>query len=282
VRTSEWTPLELVRWTTDYFKRHGISSPRLDAELLLAHVLSVRRIDLYLDFDKGVGSVDRERYRELVRRRAEDRAPVAYLVGRREFWSRNFRVGPGALVPRPETETLVQAVVDLQPARVIDVGTGSGAVACAVALSLSQAQVFAVDRSRAALRHAQQNVAELELTPRVRLLAGDLLQPFAGRVDAVAANLPYVPSGELDTLPPEIAHEPRGALDGGTDGLKVVRRLVGQAPALLRPGTLLLEVGIDQAGPVERLLLDAGATHCEVRKDLARVERVVIGHFGER
>jgi release factor glutamine methyltransferase len=278
----DWSPLDLVRWTTDYFRRHGIQTPRLDAEILLAHVLGSSRIDLYLSFDRGVEPALRDRYRELVRRRALERVPVPYLTGGREFWSRRFHVGPGALVPRPETETVVQAVIDLRPRRLVDVGTGCGAIACAVALELPDAEVIAVDRSRDAVRLARQNVLALGLEGRIRPLAGDLLTPLETRVDVIAANLPYVPSGELESLPPEVRHEPRMALDGGKDGLDLVRRLIPQAHGLLeRPGVIILEVGENQAGRVEELLRDAGASGCEVRKDLAQVERVVIGRFEE-
>ena len=277
-----WTPLELVRWTTGYFRRNGLETPRLDAEILLAHVLGVRRIDLYLQFDRPVGKTERERYREFVRRRAVDRVPVAYLTEEREFWCNPLRVHPGALVPRPETEGVVEAVLELRPARVVDVGTGCGAIACAVALQLPEAEVFAVDRSRAALRLARENIERLNLAGRVRLVAADLLSSLDTRVDVVAANLPYVPTAELATLPPEVSHEPQIALDGGHDGLDLLRRLIGESPRLLRkPGAIVLEVGEGQAGKVEALVRAEGFHPVEVRKDLAGLERVVIGRLVE-
>jgi release factor glutamine methyltransferase len=277
-----WTPLELVRWTSGYFRRNGVETARLDAEVLLAHVLGVRRIDLYLRFDRPVGETDRERYRELVHRRAAERVPVAYLTGEREFWNELLRVRPGALVPRPETEGVVEAVVELAPARLVDVGTGCGAIACAVALQLPEVEVFAVDRSCAALRLARENVERLGLAGRVRLVAGDLLSPLETTVDVIAANLPYVPTAELAALPPEVSHEPRIALDGGHDGLALLRRLIAESPRLLRkPGAVVLEVGERQAAPVAALLSGQGFHPVEIRKDLAGVERVLIGRFGE-
>ena len=278
--SERWTPIELVRWTTDYFRGCGIATPRLDAELLLAHVLGERRIDLYLGFERAVEAADRARYRELVRRRGVDRLPVAYLTGEREFWSLPLRVGPEVLVPRPETETLVETVRELRPSRVVDVGTGCGTIACAVAAELPEAFVLAIDLAPAALRVARANAERLGLEPRVRVAAGDLLGPVAGRWDVVAANLPYVPTARLAALPPEVRHEPRMALDGGPEGLDLLRRLVADAPrALARPGALVLEVGEGQASEVEGLVRGAGAAGTEIRKDLAGIERVVIGCF---
>jgi release factor glutamine methyltransferase len=277
---SEWTPLALVRWTTDYFQKHGLPTPRLDAELLLAHVLGGRRIDLYLGFEAPVGESERGRYRDLVRRRADDRVPVAYLTGEREFWSCTLQVEPEVLVPRPETECVVEAVVALGPTRVVDVGTGSGAIGCAVALECPEATVVAIDRSPVAVRVARANAERLGLGDRVRFLVGDLLSPVAGRWDVVVANLPYVPTASLSTLPPEVRHEPKMALDGGPDGLDVVRELVRHAPgALSHAGAVVLEVGEGQASEVERLLREAGAPDTAVRKDLAGIERVVIARF---
>lgn len=280
--SGSWTPLRLVNWTTGYFRRHGVERPRLDAEILLAHVLGVRRLDLYLRFDAGVQAPDRERYRDLVRRRAEDRVSVAHLTGEREFWSHTFLVGPHVLSPRPETEGVVEAVLELEPALLIDAGTGCGAIACAVASALPGVRVLAIDRSHEALRVARRNVERLGLGDRVCLAAGSWLEAVGGPVDVIAANPPYVPTGEIEALPPEVRHEPRTALDGGPDGLDAVRALASRASRCLRrPGALVLEVGAGQAAEVERLLRAAGADRAESRKDLAGVERVVVGRFGE-
>jgi release factor glutamine methyltransferase len=276
-----WTPLELVRWTREYFERHELPSPRLDAELLLAHAMGVGRLDLYLRFEEEVDPEARSSFRELVRRRAQERVPVAYLTGSREFWSRSFRVSHDVLVPRPETETLVQAVLDLAPTRFADVGTGSGAIAAAVALERPNCRVVASDRSAGALDVARSNLEALELLDRVELIQGDGLEPLAGEFDVIACNPPYIPTGELEGLPPEVRHEPPEALDGGPDGLRLIERLVAQAPGrLARPGHLVLEVGAGQATGVEELLGAAGAERVAIRKDLAGVERVVVGSFG--
>lgn len=275
-----WTSLELVRWTTGYFARHGVVSPRLDAELLLAHVLGVERLDLYLRFEQPIPEAARAGFRELVRRRAQERVPVAYLTGRREFWSLGFEVTPAVLIPRPETEVLVRAVVDLAPRRAADVGTGCGAIAAALARALPGCEVVALDASAAALEVARANLLRLGLAERVSLVAGDGPAALPGDFDVIASNPPYVPSGEIDGLAPELRHEPRVALDGGADGLQVISAFLRAAPARLRPaGAIALEVGLGQAPAVGRLLREAGARSTDVRKDLAGVERVVVGRF---
>lgn len=279
---ARWTSLELVRWTTEYFRRHALDTPRLDAEVLLAYALGVRRLDLYLRFEEPIAEPVRDRYRELVRRRAIDRVPVAQLTGQREFWSRPFRVTPDVLVPRPETEGVVEAVLELRPSRVIDAGTGCGAIACSIALELPAARVVALDRSREALRVARENVTALGVSGRVWFVRSSWLSAIGAWADVIAANPPYVPSGLLAELPPDVRHEPHCALDGGPDGLGAIRELVaGARSSLRRPGAMVLEVGEGQAPGVEGLLRAAGADATETRKDLAGVERVVIGRFGE-
>jgi release factor glutamine methyltransferase len=277
---ASWTPLALVRWTAEYFARHGIATPRLDAELLLAHVLGARRIDLYLRFEEAIGETERARYRELVRQRGEQRIPVAYLTGTREFWSLPLEVSDRTLIPRPETETLVRAVVDLAPERFADVGTGCGAIAAAVALELPGATGVATDVSPDALAVAARNFERLGVAARVEVREGSGLSVLPGGLDVIAANPPYVRSGEIEGLPAELHHEPRLALDGGEDGLLVTAELIQQAPAKLRPGgSLALEVGRGQAPAVERAMRDAGAADVRIHKDLAGIERVVVGTF---
>lgn len=275
-----WTPLELVRWTSAYFGRHEIASPRLDAELLLAHALGVRRLDLYLRFEEPVPPAARERYRELVQRRALERVPVAYLTGAREFWSLPLAVTPATLIPRPDTETLVRAVLELQPRRIAEVGTGCGAVALALASELPGAELVAVDVSPEALAVAVANAERLGLAERIRFLPGDGVVGLEGPFDVVASNPPYVPSGELEKLPPEVQHEPRLALDGGPEGLDFIGGLIRTTPPLLaRGGVLALEVGAGQSPVVLHRMREAGAGRAEARSDLAGVERVVLGWF---
>jgi len=278
----EWKLMDLVRWTTEFFKQHDVPSPRLDAELLLAHVLDVKRMDLYLAFDQPVAAVDRARYRELVRRRAKERWPVAYLTGVREFWSMSFRVTPDVLIPRPETETLVRVVVDLKPRRIAELGVGSGCVSAALARELPDAQIVALDCSPAALEVARQNLASLGFGERVALVEASGLAGLEASFDLVVSNPPYVRELELDGLAPELRHEPRVALDGGPDGLHAVRRLCAEAPAVLeRPGYLVLEIGFGQAEAVEELLRAAGAAAVETFPDLAGIPRVILGRFLE-
>ncbi len=275
-----WTPLALVRWTSEYFARHGVATPRLDAELLLAHVLGGRRIDLYLRFEEAIGEAERARYRELVRQRAEQRVPVAYLTGTREFWSLAFEVSSRTLIPRPDTESLVRAVIDLAPARFADVGTGCGAIAAAVALELPGAAGVATDICPDALAVASRNFERLGVSDRVGLREGAGIAALEGLFDVIASNPPYVHSGELAGLPAELQHEPRLALDGGDDGMSVSAGLIRQAPGRLRPGgALALEVGRGQAPAVERAMRDAGAAEVRIHKDLGGIERVVVGTF---
>ena len=276
-----WTPLELVRWTTDYFRAHALPSPRLDAELLLAHVLEQPRLDLYLGFDRPVPAAQRARFRELVKRRAGERVPVAYLTGTREFWSLSFRVTPAVLIPRPETETLVRVALNLAAKRMVEVGTGSGCVAAAIASERPDVQIVALDSSPDALAIAGENLELHGLSARVELRHATDLLALDGEFDAVISNPPYIPTGELAELAPEVQCEPGAALDGGPDGLSLVRQLIREAPErLARPGWLALEVGAGQACSVEKLLWERGASRVDIHEDLAGVERVVAAQFG--
>jgi release factor glutamine methyltransferase len=280
--SAPWTPLELVRWTAQYFGQHGVPSPRLDAEVLLAHVLGLRRLDLYLQFERPVQPDERTRYRELVRLRAAKRTPVAYLTGSREFWSRSFQVSPAVLIPRPETELLVQAALELPVRRALELGVGSGAVAGTLAAERPELRLVASDLSAAALALARVNLESLGVLERVALLRADALPALAaGAFDAIVSNPPYVPSADLPQLAPELQHEPALALDGGADGLDVIRRMLQDAPRLLRPGgSLLLEFGSGQAAAVAELLRGAGAADVQLRRDLAGIERVALARFG--
>lgn len=251
----------------------GSASPRLDAELLLAHVLGVRRERLFLDGDLVVAGGQIRAYQDLVRRRAVERAPVAYLLGTRGFRRIDLAVDPRVLIPRPETEHLVEAALELpQGARVADVGTGSGAVALALADERPDLRIVATDISADALAVARANATRLGLD--VELTHGDLLDAVAGPLDAVVSNPPYVEDGAA--LPADVArHEPASALFAGADGLEVYRRLVPQAAA--RAPFLAVEVGAGQAGAVGGLMREAGFARIETRRDLAGIDRVVVG-----
>jgi release factor glutamine methyltransferase len=281
-RERRWTVLELLRWTTDYFTRHGIESARLDAEVLLAHALESERLRLYLDYEKPVLQAERDRFRALVQRRARDRVPVSLLLGEREFWSLPFRVTSDVLTPRPETETLVEWALSKlsnpeRAVRVLDVGTGSGAIALAIASERPHAEVVGSDLSQAALQIAAENADHLQLRERVRWLEGDLFGPVdSERFDLIVSNPPYVARADAATLPPELAHEPDLALFGGTDGLEVIRRLVSDAGAHLSEGGWLgIELSPEQVERAERLLAQAGFVDVERRFDLAKRPRVV-------
>ena len=288
-----WTVLELLRWTTEYFQRHGIESARLDAELLLAHALESNRLRLYIDYEKPVLPAERDRFRELVRQRAAERVPVSILLGEREFWSLSFKVTKDVLTPRPDTETLVEAALSKLKGprlegeaagprwRILDLGTGSGVIALSLASELPEADITATDLSEAALQIATENADRLHQRERVRFLHGDLFGPVAEeRFDLVVSNPPYVARRDEAALAPELAHEPELALFAGEDGLDVIRRLVAGAGTHLLPGGwLLIELSPEQAGTVELMLAGAGFVDVERRFDLARRPRVVGGRW---
>jgi release factor glutamine methyltransferase len=279
-----WTPLKLVAWTQEWFGNKGVDAPRLTAELLLAHALRCDRVRLYLDFDKPIGEAELAAYRELVRRRAEGE-PTAYLLGVREFFGRPFLVDARVLVPRPETELLVEAALAALPegGRALDLCTGSGAIAISLALGRPGAHVLATDVSADALAVAAENVRRLGAEGVVELARGDLwaaVHEHAGPFDVIAANPPYVPSGEVPGLPREVRREPCIALDGGAEGLDLVRRIVAGAPARLAPGGLLL-VELHESHPASfvALCLEAGLVRAEVRRDLAGLPRLGVAHM---
>ena len=273
-----WTTLKLVAWTQDFFARKGVDAPRLTAELLLAHALSCDRVRLYLDFDKPLGEVELARYRELVRRRAEGE-PTAYLVGRKDFYGRPFRVDPRVLVPRPETELVLEAALAALPegGRALDLCTGSGCLAISLALERKGAHVVATDVSEDALAVARENAAALEAV--VELSHGDLWAAGHGDApfDVVVSNPPYIPAKELPGLPREVRREPCIALDGGEDGLAVLRRIVAGAPSRLRPGgALCVEMHESHVDVLPRLCLEAGFERAEARPDLAGLPRFTV------
>jgi release factor glutamine methyltransferase len=256
-----WTVRTLLTWMTQDFTALGLGTPRLDAELLLAHVLGCDRIRLYMDMDRPLSPTELAAARELVVRRRK-REPVAYIRGEREFYRRAFEVTPAVLIPRPDTETLIERALALLPsdreARVLDLCTGSGAISVTLAAELPLATVLATDISEAALEVAARNAKRHAVNDRVQFHHGDLYAalPANERFDLIAANPPYISDAAYATLAQDItAHEPRLALTSGADGLDVLRRLCAETEAWLVPGgTLLFEIGHDQAEAVQALL----------------------------
>jgi release factor glutamine methyltransferase len=316
---ASWTILDVLKWTSARFAERGLPSPRLDAELLAGHAFGLPRVGLYTQFDRPLSPEELGRFRELVKRRQAGE-PVAYLTGSKHFWSLELTVDRRVLVPRPDTETAVEAALDLcrpppaepppetgadaasegdldaapgtplasadpapplpppepPPLRIADIGTGSGAIALVLKKELPHADILAVDSSAEALEVARGNADRLGLA--VSFAQGDLLEPLAAHppFDLIVANLPYVPSGDIPSLAPEVRSEPLLALDGGADGLALVRRLLAGVGRVLRPGgAVVLELGIGQAQAVVELAGQAGLEGMSTRNDLSGIARVV-------
>jgi release factor glutamine methyltransferase len=284
---AERTLMEVVRLSTGYLETHGSSSPRLDAELLAATALQLRRLDLYLQFDRPLEETQLAAIRDLVRRRG-DGEPVAHITGEREFYGRPFTVSPDVLIPRPETETLVDLALrwarSLHPdgdgVEIADLGTGSGCIAVSLAAELPGARVAATDLSDAALEVAAANVTRHNVADRVELLCGSWAGPLEGRrFDVVVANPPYIGSGELAGLPRDVRErEPALALDGGPDGLDAYRALLPGLAAALKPdGWGALEIDIRADGEVAALARTAFGPdlQTDVHDDLSGRPRVL-------
>lgn len=281
-----WTINRLLTWTADYFKKQQIEQPRLEAEVLLGYALGCPRISLYTRFEEIVNDEQRGKFREFVKNRVAG-MPVAYISGKKEFYSLNFTVTRDTLIPRPETEHLVLAVLDAlksaSPATeltVADVGTGSGAIAITVAKYAPNCRVTAIDASAAAARVAEQNARDLGVAERVRVLVGDLLSGVAAnqKFHAIAANLPYVSQAEYEQLDKSVKDfEPESALVGGATGTEIIARLIPHAADHLQPGGLLaLEVSPMIADRVATLLNQHGQFEpATIIKDLAGHKRVV-------
>lgn len=298
-RDELWTVRALLESATGVLRGRGVSDARLDAGLLLAHVLGCDRLRLYMEIDRPVDDAERAAFRELVKARAR-RVPVAYLTGRKAFYGLELSVSPAVLIPRPETEALCDLARDAVraapgAATVADVGTGSGAIALALAHdeTLRLGALYAIDQSAEALAVARENAKRLGLSGRIRFLQGDLLAPILGgpgpgsapapgpgpgpgALDLVVSNPPYVATTDRSSLAPELHHEPEAALFAGADGLECVRRLLVQAARALRPGgQLLCEIGHDQGERVAALAREAGLEAVEVLPDLSGTPRIL-------
>ena len=278
--------LEVLEAATDFLRKRGIENPRLNAQHLLASVLKCRRIDLYLLFDRPVSEAERAPLRDLVRRRAAGE-PLQHLLGEWDFYSRTFLTDARALVPRPETELLVEEMLRVLPngeaLAVADVGTGSGAIGITLALERPAWSVTATDLSTDALALARANAERLSCG-NIVFRSCDLLPAGSGPFHAIAANLPYIPAADLPGLPPEVRHDPAMALDGGSDGLEIIRRLVALSPDFLIPGGwLFLEFGDGQAEAVREILSTAGSgalNGITIHKDLAGLPRFASARGG--
>jgi release factor glutamine methyltransferase len=278
-----WTYGRLLDWTAKFLAQKGHESPRLDTEVLLSHALGCKRIELYTRYEEPATEEERARFKELIRKRLEG-CPVAYLVGRKEFFSLAFEVGPAVLIPRADTETLVTECLELgkplpQPT-VIDVGTGSGAIAVAVARQHKGATVTATDISPEALAVAQRNAVKHELAGRIRFLAGDLFEPVPAeeRFDFILSNPPYIAREDMPSLPVGVRdYEPHLALDGGPGGYAVFDRLIQEAPRFLKPGGwLVVEIGSPQEAPArQRIEAIAGYDLAATVKDGSGHPRVL-------
>lgn len=288
-KSPEWTILKLLKWTTSYFKSHNIDSPRATAEILLAHTLKSRRIDLYLRYDQPLYNNELSMFKTLIKRRLA-REPVAYIVGIKEFWSLDLAVTKDVLIPRPETECLIEAAISLFPddsssdfklKRILELGTGSGAIILALASKRKGNIFFASDRSIKAVKLALLNAKCHNLDETINFFSSDWLTPLKNKThlfDMIISNPPYIQTRTIDKLEPEIyRYEPRMALDGGEDGLCSLRYIICNAHIYLtQDGCLLLEIGHDQKDDVQKIIDKSGNyEHVVFTKDYSGYYRVV-------
>jgi release factor glutamine methyltransferase len=284
-----WTIKRLLEWTTAFFTRKGVDPARLSAELLLSHVLQTPRIKLYTDFERILVEPQLAAFRELVRRASEEE-PIAYLTGKAHFFNLEFEVTRDVLIPRPDTETLVENVLQLarrtsgfESPRILDLCTGSGCIAAAIAHHNKNATLVATEISPAAIEVAKRNFEKLSLTPRITLLQGDLYEPLSQLVekqpfDMIVSNPPYIASGKIESLDRSVReYEPRLALDGGPEGLDFHRRILEGAPSRLRSGGMLyVEIAFDQGDAIRSLAAEfSELAEIRVLKDHAGNERVL-------
>ncbi|MFO8083213.1 MAG: peptide chain release factor N(5)-glutamine methyltransferase [Desulfobacterales bacterium] len=287
-RESTWTILKLLLWTTSYFESQKIESARASAEILLASTLGLDRIDLYLRHDRPMSMNELAQYKLMIKRRAK-REPVAYIVGRKEFWSMDLAVTTDVLIPRPETECLVEQALSYMPREnseklwnILELGTGSGAIVLALASELRHHRYFASDLSQQALEVAKSNAVKHHLSHRICFFAGNWFDPLKNsphKFDMIISNPPYVETAVIEKLEPEIScYEPRVALDGGKNGLDSLEFIIKQAPGFLNPeGLLILEIGYDQRAQIQSMAQKSGKFESvSFIKDYSGNDRVVI------
>ena len=276
-----WTIVKILDWTKQYFTDKGIENPRLDAEVLLCAVLKCQRINLYVHFDQPLKAEELQKYREYVLRRGKHE-PLAYILGEQAFMNYVFKVTPAVLVPRPETELLVESLVKLfegaEKLEILDLGTGSGAILVSLLAMLPQARGTAVDISAAALAVATENAEMMGVGERFTPVLSDLYRelPQTNKYDLIVSNPPYIPTADLSSLAADVRKEPQGALDGGKDGLNFYRRIVEEADKYLSSeGILAFEIGIYQAEAVVNFCREHGFAITAIRKDYAGIERMI-------
>ena len=281
-----WTVLKLLQWTTDYFQRNNVPEPRTSAEVLLAHVLAEDRLFLYLNYDRPMEASELAAYRACIKRRLGGE-PNQYITGLQEFWSLPLRVSPDVLIPRPETEVLVEAVLEFLDKAdpnvdILDLGTGSGAIAIALARELPAARIVAADLSMAALRLAQENAKLNQVDERISFVRGDMFGAIPGgsqKFKVVVTNPPYISHAEILELPREIRDfEPHHALEGGPDGLTAIRHIIAEAPTVLsQAGALFMEMGADQTENVSALVRESQRyENYRIIKDYSGLDRVLV------
>ena len=279
------TVLEVLQSTTGYFQKRNIDSPRLNAEHLLAHVLSRKRMELYLDFDRQVRESELAPLRELVKRRGSGE-PLQHLLGTVEFCGRSFRCDKRALVPRPETEQLVELLIshlksEIASSRIIDVGTGSGVIALTLAAEFPTAEIVGADISDDALMLARENAERLKLADRVLFLRSNLLESIQPDFDLIVANLPYVSADDRENLSREVLHDPEVALFAGSRGDELMRQLINDAPSWLRPGGMLaMEIGLGQSEALVAALAEKNYRDILTEKDYSGVIRFLFARYG--
>jgi len=277
------TVLEVLQATTAFFKKHDIENPRLNAEHLLAHVLGRKRIELYLDFERKLTETELGPLRDLVKRRSEGE-PLQHLLGTVEFCGHVFLCDKRAMVPRPETEELVELLkseIQDPKSQIVDVGTGSGVIALSLAAEFPEARIFAVDVSDDALALAQENAIRLDLSGRVQFLKSRLLETTEGPFDLIVANLPYISTQDRRTLSREVLRDPEIALFAGARGDELVRELINQAPTRLGPGgTLALEIGLGQRDALLSALTEKNYRDICSKNDYNGVTRFLFARYG--